>query len=280
MLLPYGAHAFAWSFSNVGAPSTTPGTAVTPGVSNAEGAWTQLATAAQIANEVQWLVIWIAGGNATGVAKNHLFDLGVDVAGGTNYGNWIPIENLVCSQSDAAVAGGRWYGFPLRIPAGSSIAARIQGSDATAGTVRVAMYAFGQPTRPELWRSGSRTQTVGTITGSVGVSFTPGSSGAEGSWVSLGTIARPAFWAQLGVGINNGTTTSMMHYIDLAYGTATTKIMIIENYPLFLRGTAEQVASPLVMGWCDLPAGAELFVRGSSSGTPPTGFNAVAIVVG
>jgi hypothetical protein len=276
-LLPI--NSWNWKYTNADAPSTTPGTSVTPGASDAEGSWTQIASGANIAQDVYLLTLWITGGNLTGYQKNHLLDIGIDPAGGTSYTE--RIANIVCGASDAAVAGGRWYYFPFFIKAGSSVAVRIQGSYSTAGTVRVAAVFYGQPVHPEIWRVGQYSETIGTITDSAGVSFTPGNSGAEGSWVSLGTTTRALWFFQLCVGISNGTITSLMYHTDLAVGDGSNKHMIIENQPLFIRGTAETLGNPLnVNGYWEVPAGATLYVRGSCSGTAVTGFHAVAVGIG
>lgn len=270
---------FTWKYSNFDAPSTTPGTSVTPGATNAEGSWTQIASAANIANEVCGILLWINGGNTTATQKDHLLDIGVDPAGGTSY--TAKISNIVCGQSAAALNGGIWFYFPLNIMAGSTVAARIQGSSGTAGTVRVGATFYGRPTRPEFGRCGQYSETVGTISGSGGVSFTPGNSAAEGSWVSLGTTTRACWFWQIAAQISNSTTTSLVYHIDLAYGDGSNKHMIIENRPMLLPGTAEQTSMPLdLQGACEVPAGATLYVRGACSGTAVTGFNAVAIGIG
>jgi hypothetical protein len=270
---------FGWKYTNFNTPSTTPGTSVTPGASNTEGSWTQIASGGNIAYDVYLILLWVSGGNSSSAQKNHLLDIGIDPAGGTSYVE--RIANIVCGASDAAIAGGRWFYFPFFIKAGSSVAVRIQGDNATAGTVRVGMAFYGLPKNPELIKVAQYSETIGTITGSAGVSFTPDNSGAEGSWVSLGTTTRPLWFWQLCVGISNATITSLMYHTDLAVGDATNKHMIIENQPLFIRGTAETIGNPLnVNGYWEVPAGGTLYVRGSCSGTAVTGFHAVAVGLG
>jgi len=270
---------FNWLYSNADAPSTTPGTAVTPGTSNAEGSWVQIASAANIANRVYALALNLNAGNSTGVAKNHLLDIGIDQAGGTSY--TAVFQNLPIGQSGPFTEGARSFYFPLEIPAGASVAARIQGSDATAGSVRVVAKFYGKPSRPDLLRVGRYTETVGTITNSLGVSVTPGNSGAEGSWVSLGTLAQRCWFYQLGVQCNNGTVTAMVYHFDLAVGDGTNKNIIIPNHCVYVRGTAEAANNFAdTLAYRDLPAGAELFLRGSASGTAVSGWNAAVIAVG
>jgi hypothetical protein len=270
---------FGWKYTNNNNPGTSPGTSVVPGASNAEGSWTAIASSANIANDVYGVLLWICAGASSGNAKNHLLDLGVDPAGGTSY--TARISNLACGASATAVNGGRYYYFPLAIKAGSSVAVRIQGSNATAGTVRVVAMFYGKPDRPELVRSGQYSETVGTITNSNGVSFTPGNSNAEGTWVSLGTTAKDLWFWQLGVQIDNGTITSLGYHIDLAYGDGSNKHMILENHFIGLEGTAESINTGLQMHTeCFVPAGSTIYVRGTCSGTAVTGWNAVAVGIG
>jgi hypothetical protein len=226
------------------------------------------------------IYVWVSGGNSTGAQKDHLLDIGVDPAGGTSY--TALISNILCGQSGNAVDGGRKYWFPIRIPSGASVAARIQGNNATAGTVRVGATYYGKPTRHELVRCGSYSETVGAITSSGGVAFTPGTSNAEGSWTSLGTTAKDLWHFNLCVQCSNGTTTSLGYAFDLAVGDGSNKHLIIENQYASFPGTAEkhiQWINPFE-GYWHVPASSTLYVRGTCSGTPASGWTAVAVGIG
>jgi hypothetical protein len=257
------------------------GISVTPGVSNAEGAWTQIAAAANITTDIFGIWISINAGATSATAKNHLLDIGVDPAGGTSY--VAVISNIVCGMSgfyDTARDGSRNFYFPICISSGSSVAVRIQGNVGTAGTVGILASFYGAPNRPELARAGQYSETIGTITNSNGVAFTPGTSGAEGSWTSLGTTTRDLWWWQLCVQEDASSIGSGMWMMDLAYGDASNKVLIIENL-IHLVDTTEQVGNQLCMhGYKRVPGGSTLYVRGSISGTTTTGFNAVAVGVG
>lgn len=272
---------FNWWVDNYATPSATPGTAVTPGASNAEGSWTQIFSAANVAYDIDLLYIAIGGGNTTGTDKSHLVDIGVDPAGGTSYS--AIINNIVCGQSQTVTTGWTDFIFPIRIKAGSTVAVRCQGVAATAGTIRVVCRGYGRPSRPAMLHSGQYSETIGTVTGSGGTSFTPGNA-AEGSWVSLGTTTKDLWWWQLGVQCSNGTITAQYTHVDLAYGDATNKKMIIESLSIGWYGTAEIAAWTLpfyhIEGYCDVPAGSTIYVRGRCSTTPATGYNALAIGIG
>lgn len=266
-------NSFNWRSFTTSTPSTTPGTAITPG-SGAEGSYAQIASA--LTNDVYGFMLWINAGNTTGTQRDILVDIGVDPAGGTSY--TAVINNLLVSQAAAALNGGVWFYFPFFIKAGSTVGARARSNSTS--TVRVAGVFYGLPTHPETCPVGQYSETIGA-SGNAGTSFTPGNSGAAGAWASLGTTTWPCWWWQLGVGIANTTTTALAYLIDLAYGDGTNQVMIFEKLPILLPGTAEQTTKPLTVdGFKEVPAGATLYVRGSCSGTAVTGFSATAIGIG
>jgi hypothetical protein len=269
-------NSWAWNYTNSGAGNTNPGASITPGASNAEGSWTSIATGANIAFNVYRILLEVSTGATASSAKEHLLDIGYDPAGGTSYS--AVISNLVCGASASASVGARWWEFPLFIPAGAQVAVRVQGSNATAGTLRVAAWFYGRPNRPEAVRSGVYSETIGAITGSSGVTFTPGNS-ADGTWASLGTTTKELWAWQLGASVNNATMSAHGTNVDLAYGDGTNFEMIIEDYQLQMS-TSETITSPLITAYKDVPAGATIYVRGNNSAAPVTGYNAVAIGIG
>ena len=278
MLFTPGLSDFGFSVDNWGADaSTSVGTSVVPGATNAEGAWTQVLTA--LAQDVFFSTLVIHSGTTSTAAKNHLLDIGVDPAGGTSY--TAVVSNFTCGASALTSGGARHLVVPLFIKAGSTVAVRVQGSNATAGTMRVGIKAYGQPARPELLLGCSYSETLGTITNSNGTSFTPGNA-ADGAYVSLGTIVKPAKWVQLGCQIDNAAMSAHHTYIDLAVGDASNKRVLIRTHIQMTTVEAITEVIPGNLGWCavDLPAGAELWIRGRNNNAPVTGYNGVAVIFG
>jgi hypothetical protein len=284
MLMVPQSSRYSFTYNNWGTnPSSTPGTSVTPGASNAEGAWTQIASSANIANDISAFSIYVYGGGTSAAQKDHLLDIGVDPAGGTTYS--AIISNIVCGASAAinSLDYPHAFLFPLGIRAGSSVAARVQGNNATAGTVRIVAEFFGNPSRPEADPVGSYSETIGTITNSQGVTFTPGNA-ADGTWTSLGTTVKPLWWWQIGYQVSNATITNEQTYIELAFGDGTNKHRI--SRLMHIGGTSEQCAAALngnlnfYSAYCPVPAGNELFIRGRCANAPDTGYNAVAVGIG
>ena len=283
MLAHQGSSATFFGYDNWGSnPSATPGTSVVPGASNAEGSWTQIASSGNIAEDIYGLYLQIFAGATSANQKSHLLDIGVDPAGGTSY--VAIISNLVCGSSPTlAQAGNREFYFPFFIKAGSSVAVRIQGSNATAGTVRVAAKFYGKPSKKQLLPVGYYSETIGTITNSSGVSFTPGNA-SDGSWVDLGATTKPLWWWQLGYQIDNGTITAEYTYIELAFGDGSNKQQIFRvmhgGTTAETCGLAMQTSMLGIAAYCPVKAGEHIYVRGRCNNAPDSGYNAVAVGIG
>ena len=271
-------------YDNWGAnPSATPGTSVTPGATNAEGTYTQVASSANIAQDIYAMSFRVSDGGTSTAAKNHLMDIGVDPAGGTSYS--AIISNIVCGASAPFTAGGGGHNFtfPFFIKAGSSVAVRIQGSNGTAGTVRVGAKFYGYPSRPESFPVGRFSETIGTITNSNGVSVTPGNA-ADGTWTSLGTTTNPLWWWQICYQLDNGTITAEYTYIDLAYGDGTNKHIIMRE--MHGGNTSEQIGTSFKSNnnffecYAPVPGGSTIYARMRCLNAPDTGYNMVAVGIG
>ena len=94
-------------------------------------------------------------------------------------------------------------------------------------------------------------------------------------------MAHPAAALKVCPQISNGTITALIYYIDLAWGDTSNRHIIISNAVLYVTGTVEKVNMGLnLTGYCDVPAGATIYIRGGCSGTAVTGFNATAVAIG
>lgn len=274
-----------FTVDNFGAnPGATPGTSVTPGISNAEGSWTEIMSDTSLTEDIYGFLLRVSD-NAVATpttGKNFLLDIGTDPAGGTSYS--AIISNIVCgSAGPITAAGGHTFFFPMFIKAGTAIAARIQGSHGTATASRVGIKLYGKRSSPESFPVGTFAETIGTITNSNGVSFTPGNA-ADGTWTSLGTTTNPLWWWQIGYQIDNGTITAEYTYIDIAYGDGSNKHIICSR--MHQGTTSEQIGSVLntqlnfMEAYCPVPAGSTIYIRGRCLNAPDTGYNGVAIGIG
>lgn len=282
-LYPSGLSAYGFTYDNWGAnPGSTIGTSVTPGSSNSEGSWTQIASSANIAQDCYWLYLQVHTGATSANAKNQLLDIGIDPAGGTSYTAFL--SNLQVGASPAlTAAGAREHVFPIFIKAGSSVAVRIQGSNATAGTVRCAARFYGQPSRPENVPVGTIAETFGTITNSSGQSVTPGNA-ADGSWVDFGATSQNLWWWQMGYAIDNGTITAEYTYIEIAFGDGTNKVPIFKvmhsGTTSETCGLAAQTQMLACAAYRPVPAGAHIYIRMRCNNPPDTGYHATVVGIG
>lgn len=285
MLARPRASATFWKYDNWGPnPSATnTGSSITPGASNAQGSWSQLASSANIANEVGAIHFRAYGGATSTAAKPQLLDVGIDPAGGTSY---TPIlSDMQIGMSPALTSPGAMeFFFPIRIPAGASVAARIRGANATAGTVRLPTTFYGRASNGLALPVGSFTETLGANTGtSLGTSITPGNA-AEGSWTDLGATTRDMWWWQLGYCINNSTVTAEYTYFELAFGDASNKTSIFK----VMHGgtTTESVGLSYLShllwpaAYCPVKAGEHIYVRARCINAPDTGYSVTVTGVG
>lgn len=218
------------------------GTSLTPG-NNTYGSYAAILSA--LSDDTYWIEININSGATAAAARDMLVTIGVDPAGGTSYTDTINHLLGSCAsayQSGSTPCGGIWYRFPLRIRAGSTVAAKASVNNATVGTVSVAMKAWGRPSRPELVRVGSFVRTFGETTASSrGTTVTPGGA-SEGSYVQLGSALAESLWYwEFGLGVNSGTMVNAAHEVDIAVGDASNKKIVISN-GLVLECSAESIA--------------------------------------
>lgn len=274
LALPF-ATSFGFSYRNEAGGSTAPGTQVTPGASGAEGNWTQIAASSDIAGDVEYLLLGVSNGAINATQKDHLVDIGYDPAGGTSYTE--RISDVNAGASAVAGNGGRWFQFPLFIPAGSSVAARVKGSASTANTVRIFAQMWGDISHPDLWKRAGHYESVG-ISGSAGTTFTPGTN-SFGSWVDLGALVQDCFWFQTGLGISSSTLNAEATRVQMAVGNGTNYEVI--NDFIVQTGTSETIGSP-IQSPCTrmVSAGSHLYVRGYCGGTPASGYHASAHCMG
>lgn len=261
---------FKWSF-------TSAVVAFTPGATNAEGAWQEIISDVDVTSPIWGFDVYISNGATSAAIKDHLLDIGIDVAGGTTY--VALISNMVCGNSGNRAIGGIRYRFPLKIPSGAAIAARVQGSNGTAGTISVQIVVWGKPHRPELAPHGQYVETIGTITNSGGVAFTP-SNGAWGAYQLIGTTAKDLWWWQVCAQVSDATQSALQTMIELSVGDATNKHVIIPH-SRWVSSAAEERFHPVdLLAYRFVPGGTNVYVRAWSFGNPDSAHNAVVVGVG
>ena len=282
------ANDFNWSVDNFGATYTDTGLGInSPGHANAntKGANTNLLNG--LAEDCYGLSICFCNGNTTTVIRRQLTDILIDPAAGVgNVGSsWsVLIANLAANSPCFGLDGafGYWYYFPIYLNAGTAIGSAHQDLAATTQALRVAIRAYGKPSRPETVKVGTRVQTLGAVTGTTsGTAVTPG-TGVKGSYsATLGTLNFNAFWWQLGILSADTTMTANGYLFDVAVN-ATNKLIVAENVPYVVVGTVERASMGAMGSGCqrNAVAGENVYVRGAGAAAPDTTMTAVVYAVG
>lgn len=150
-----------------------------------KGSWVQLAASAGF--DVYLVGVTTRDMTSNGVDTSALLDIGIDTAGGSSYTAVIP--NILVGHSNAD--DGRTVWFPIYIPAGSSVGARMQcivGSQT--GRVGVQMLGGINPNNPRRFRSSITTYGI-TEASSSGVSPpNPSATNTKSTWQNVGTASR------------------------------------------------------------------------------------------
>jgi hypothetical protein len=243
------------------------GTSCTPGVSNADG--TAVSLIAAISHDVHRLCVHVSNTQTAGAAYYALLDILIDLAGGSSWSSWIDDLTVGFLGADTtSLNSGVWFDFPIWLPAGASIGAQMRTSHTVAVDARISIWAFGEPSRPDMWWCGQGVETLGvTAASSRGTAVTPGSSSAYGSWTSVGSTTTRRYGAiQLGTNGTDASMSAINYHFQIGRGSQP-----LPGCPIILKGaaTTETGATLAPCGpiWCDIEAGAQLQVRGKASGT-------------
>lgn len=253
---------------NIGAttPSTTPGTTVTAGASNADG--TEVSLLSALGHDAEFVAIGIAGFFTSNNTRATLLDILIDPAGGTTWS--VLIDNLLCGQTNATSVTANvplWYYFPLWIPAGASIGARARNNTASTIAGKVIISVMGANARPGTIWCGRKVETIGvTESTSTGTSHTPGTSPTYSSWSNVGsTMSAPCGAVQYGVQREANGTTAISYWFE--FGVASTRI----GSPVYRNNATTEMGGMMSTGviYCSLPTGTQWQVRGvTATGSP------------
>jgi hypothetical protein len=276
-----GVNHFNWRADNFsdGMMGGTGGVTLTADGSNhTKGSDTAVMSA--LANDVYGFMLCFTAGGTDATVRRQMIDLLIDPAGGTSWS--ILINNLYTNMPSlsAGMFGHRFY-FPVFLPAGTTIGGRTQDA-VGGGTVRISMRVFGQPTRPDLLKVGTKVQTLGASTTLTdGVTVVPGTSTMGSYSATLGTLTNDAWWWQLGIGSNDSTHGANLYMWDVAHD-ATSKYLCMHGVE-YGSSTSLETTGKGAYGetppFRHAPAGTDVYVRARCSGTPDSTFSAAVYAV-
>lgn len=273
MLILPGSPAFANCTDNLTGtpPAASIGTNFNAGINNTDS--TSVAVLSALSHNVSYLCLGIGGLSGNGVNSQCLMDVLIDTGGGSTWSATPLISDLMCGFTPAPAAGATgletWYYFPLYVPSGASLGVRCRSvAAATISTGRIAMFAYGNPKRPEMWWQGTSVESVGLFPAtSSGTTVTPGNSGAFGSWANLLPAPTGRVGAiQLGFGGSDSTAAALGYYFQIGYDS----IQLAGSNNMYVNLTTNEICAKAGWNnpmWCDIPAGVTIQSRGVCSGT-------------
>lgn len=270
LILPPNAFAYCtdWIGVSGGTPSNAGviGAAVTAGANDADG--TAVASGLGVlAHDVHFIVLKTASTGTSGANAEIALDLLIDPAGGTSWAVLINDIAIGMTKAGSADTGTNFheYFFPIFIPANATLGFQAKTHHTATIACRAMLWAFGEPSRPDLWWCGRGVETLGA-SGSGGTAVTPGNTGAWGSWTNVGATTGALYGAvQLGWCGRDAVAAAMGYYAQMGYGG-----LILAGSPSTYHtynateSGVHNVAGPI---WCNIPQGTQMQVRAMASGT-------------
>lgn len=256
-----------WDFvADSFAPGTQPsatagnGTSVTCAQNAFSGGYTNILS--NLAQDCFLLEVMFGAGFVAGQARDTLVNLSLD--GGSS----VFIRELLASCAGGTVRGDVRYVFPIYLPAGKTISAAASVNNATPGTIKCRLRAFGAPRDPRRIRFGTYVKTIGTVAAtSKGTDITAGQA-AEGAYQTLGTTDAALWWWQVGMGVNNVAMNNFFTHVDLALNVDGANDLVVIPDQLFCTSSNEELWNYPQSNGCEFEArvGATVKGRAQSSG--------------
>lgn len=228
--------------------------------SNTKGAWVQLSAAS--AAEASWIDV-IFGSTST--VGRFLIDIGIGASGAET----VLLSNLHFDNGVAQINSAGHYRFPVAIPAGSRVAARMQCTSASATMRVLAILGHGDP--GGLTAPGS-VQTYGANTADSGLTAVNAGSGTanlDTAWVQLtASTTAAARWLVVGLGHDTTTAAGNRVLLDIGIGAAGAEVEILSDLFVIIGG-GEETTNPRTLAFpVDIPAGTRIAVRLRAAGVP------------
>lgn len=277
---------FGWYADNFDSTPNIPyGTDVSCAANDAEGSWVEMLSAGTVANDV-YAIELIPMDSWRNVAK--LNTVLLDIAYGAS--DTVLISNLLAGSIEGSVnrAIPTFY-FPIFVPAGNKISARIQTSYDDTMTMNVALRVWGRPSNPLGMWTGSFSETVGAnTTDSTGTAVTLGASAwnttigtSAGNWHSMGTTTKRWQHVSLCMDNYNATSSDELSYWELGYGDGSNVHTVIHKRVCY-SSSSENLAriNSQFQAYCDIPAGSTIYVRGMGDASPDATYKALAVGIG
>lgn len=248
--------------------SATPGTGVPSNATTLlEGAVTELISAANNIQDSWGIEVFITATGLAATAAEAKLDL---LIGGAT--DDVLIADLICGY--AVTPHGYRYFFPIHVPGGVRIAARL-ASVRTSITSQVVVWLFGGGPPP--FRVGRKVTTYGTATnGARGVAITPTASGGAASVTQIVASTTEDHFAFIpGFQPATDTTVTPAGYVNVGIGVGASTEDRIGTW-WFGKDTNEACTGPFpgFPSFHDVASGTRLTILASNSGANDAAYDA------
>lgn len=234
-----------------------------------KGSWTSLITTTNFDVFVAGVTIY--GLASAGADTASLVDIGYDDSGGTSFVSVIP--NILAGGTPSTALSGsrRQYWFPVFIPKGSQVAARMQSLISGDASI-VGLRLLGGKNRSNPWPHRGAIQDYGTnLATSNGTAMANAAADTKSAWTQLGadTTRRHSglcvATAPIGAAI-----TGARHYVDIGIDPAggTTYSVVIPDVETTHTASEESCSwiDPMTaLMSIDIPVGASIAARSAST---------------
>lgn len=234
-----------------------------------KGSWTSLITSTSFDSFIAGVTIY--GLATAGADTACLVDIGYDDSGGTGYVTIIP--NILGGGTPSTGLSGsrRQYWFPVFIPKGSQIAARMQALISGDAAI-VGLRLIGGKNRSNPWPHRGAIQDYGTnLATSNGTAQANAAADTKSAWTQLGadTTRRHSGLCLATAPIGN-TITGARHYVDIGLDPAggTTYTVVIPDVETTHSASEESISwtDPMSASLSiDIPSGASIAARDAST---------------
>lgn len=255
--------------------SATPWTGVASNATTLlDGAVTELVAAASNVRDSWGIEVFITATGAAATASEACLDL---LIGGAT--DDVLASALICGGTVAAASGGYRYFFPVHIPAGVRIAARL-ASVRTSITARVGVWLYGGAPPP--FRVGRKITTYGTqINNARGKAVTPTASGGAASVTEMtASTSEDHFYLLPGFQFATDTTITPAGFVNIGIGVGAATEERIGTW-WFGKDTNENMNAPIpTLGtFQDIPSGSRLTLLASNSGANDAAYDGLIYAV-
>lgn len=259
------------TYATIGGARSGSGVAVTTdsGSASTKGAVAQLIASTSFDAYMMAIEVW---GYSLAVTQSEAC---LDILIGASTAEDPIIENLLAGQATSSgVTSGKYWLFPVYIPAGSRLSARAAG-DRLNTAMRVNVMLWGGDGSPP-FRVGSKVTTYGIGTVPNGTAITPGTSGAEGGWTEIVASTSMDHFALVPSFQSRADTTmgNLTYTVEMGRGASTAEDPVGADY-VFRTTNGEEMMGAYnpFPTFVDIPSGSRLVMRVSNSGANDAGYD-------